>query len=903
MDGTIHEKPASSQQASLNFLDFVSGDDTPLKGSGRKSDTTPIGRPPQSYLENGVDSLTSLVITDDELRGEFNHYGSGFLTTTALFTNGKVGWVGTGLMYGLANAKPGTSKSDQIQDFALGAAKGTALKGIFAGLGSPGFSYAPTKGMLMGLASRGADDIFQRDLFTDPSKVGDRLSAQLNNKSALVFDAMVWTAGEGIFSGSNALSGGALGRNRYASAMFMGGTFGAINGGTAEITKQQATGDGVIDWKKVAGRGLLQGSVDAAAAGTGAGLSDPRLHANIKDLFSRHKQTLGAAVLTVNLTKSPEMASATDQARLKNDLQSQSEIIRPMQQENLRPAQQETLRPVQQEMLRPVQQEILRSVQAAQPAKPGEVGQIRMQSSDGTVISLNSKAAPLVSRFRASGFAETSIHGGETTISVMAPLLVGDPANPHGEASKEAWKEFDRQLVESKKLGIHAVSTDVWWGLVEPTEGKFSWDYYDKMSQHITKAGLKWSPILSFHQCGGNVGDNVFVPIPEWIWSKVGSKTGGDARPAQYVSEQGNASKEYVSAWATDLVLDSYGNVMREFQSHFKGTSKNIAEVNISLGPAGELRYPSYNSHDSNSGYPTRGALQAYSDMARQSFKDYAMQKYGGIEGLQKAWSIADLTPERINPPDNVNQFFERKDHTNTAYGRDFFDWYSDSLINHGKKVLGTAVSVFGAKDAPFMGIDIGAKVPGIHWYVGERQGKTVQLNARLAELTAGLIRTSQKDWYNDADGRGYRPILSLFREFQTLRPGVGTRVVPAMTALELADGQDGQRAQSLPQTLAVWVGQEAQRQKLELRGENALSFTLSDANSWNRMSRLLNLPDQPGYYSGLTLLRMGDVVNDPIARAKVSEIINAVHSIRPAAPIAAPTPPPTPPAEAKPAA
>jgi hypothetical protein len=32
----------------------------------------------------------------------------------------------------------------------------------------------------------------------------------------------------------------------------------------------------------------------------------------------------------------------------------------------------------------------------------------------------------------------------------------------------------------------------------------------------------------------------------------------------------------------------------------------------IGTGPAGELRYPSYDSHDSSSGWPNRGFFQAY---------------------------------------------------------------------------------------------------------------------------------------------------------------------------------------------------------------------------------------------------------------------------------------------------
>ncbi len=477
-------------------------------------------------------------------------------------------------------------------------------------------------------------------------------------------------------------------------------------------------------------------------------------------------------------------------------------------------------------------------------------------------------------------------------INVMAPLLVGDPANTESEFSRKQWANFDRQLAEAKKLGITAVSTDIWWGLVQAKgEKDFDWKYYDKLSKHISEAGLKWIPILSFHACGGNVGDDELkksgikdgkIPVPQWVWDKV-SKDLPSSRSAKFVSEQGNASDEFVSAWATEKALPYYANMMKEFQKHYAKQAKDIAEINISLGPAGELRYPSYNAHDSGTGYPTRGALQCYSELAKTSFREFAIEKYGGIDGVAKAWNIPGLKADKISPPEDAQGFFNRQDHVKIQYGKDFFDWYSDSLLNHGSKMLESARVVFADKDAAFQGIDIGAKIPGIHWRYGVREdGKFVQ-GDRLAELSAGLIRTSNNnEWFDSSKGAGYRPILSMFTRHQPMRPGMGTRVVPAMTCLELSDGQDGKSAASQPHTLALSVGQEARRLKLTINGENALSGTLSDAGAWDNMRSLMQVPgEKNGYYTGLTLLRIGDVVDNPVARAKLSEIISAVNSIR----------------------
>jgi beta-amylase len=522
--------------------------------------------------------------------------------------------------------------------------------------------------------------------------------------------------------------------------------------------------------------------------------------------------------------------------------------------------------------------ELLSEADRAKHVFPNSEGKVWMSmSGKGSTLKIASGDVQ-VGQWKKEGFVDpVRLDNGYVSLSVMAPLMVGDAKDVNGDKSRPAWQEFDRQLQEAKNLGIDAVSTDVWWGLIEPKKGEFDWSYYEKLSDHITAAGLKWVPILSFHQCGGNVGDDVNVPIPEWIWGDVASRaSGGDTEAVKYKSEQGHTSPEYVSLFADHAVMDNYASVMNEFQTHFAAKAKNIGEVNVSLGPAGELRYPSYNAHDTNAGYPTRGALQSYGPLAVDSFREYVEKKYGGHDAVGQAWKIDNLDDSHILPPDDPNGFFARGDHFNTQYGRDFFDWYNQSLVDHGNKMLSTAVSVFGQRDSAFYGIDLGAKVPGVHWRVGEMVGGNVQLSDRLAELDAGLIRTSAGDWDKDTDGRGYRPIFSMFKSLQPLIAGRGTRIVPGFTCLEMPDGDGGPSIKAMPHTLATWVGMEAERQGLHLKGENALNGNLYNKSAWDLMRGFLTLPNQHGYYHGLTFLRMTDIVNNDTARANVSSINSA---------------------------
>ncbi|MBX9724022.1 MAG: family 14 glycosylhydrolase, partial [Candidatus Obscuribacterales bacterium] len=479
--------------------------------------------------------------------------------------------------------------------------------------------------------------------------------------------------------------------------------------------------------------------------------------------------------------------------------------------------------------------------------------------------------------------------GNETKLNAMAPLLIGNPHDPNGEASKPAWQEFETQLAKAKVLGIDGISTDVWWGVVEPREGKFDFEYYDKLSSTIGHgidkvtgkqigAGLNWVPINSFHECGGNVGDTVNVPVPFWVWNRISSQIPGSSPDVgKFKSEQGNVSSEYPQFWADKYAAPLYKNFMTKFGEHFADKASFISEINVSLGPAGEARYPSYNHHDQNVGYPTRGAMQASSDLAKADFKDFMLKKYGNFENLQKAWGGH---VENIEPPVDTEGFFRDHIHTDTQYGKDVFDWYNQTLINHIQTVMGDAFDVFG-KMPEYKNTKIGMKLPGIHWRIGENAGDHVILSDRLAELNAGLIRTSGNDWNSDELGRGYRPLLSGIKQLMDSKPN-GKNLVLHFTALEMPDGQDGPQAKALPYTLANWVGREAQHQGIPLKGENALAGTLHGQNAWDIMTSHLNLPGKPGYYGGITFLRLGDVVDNPTAAENVERIMRTIRPQQP---------------------
>lgn len=858
----------------------------------------PTQAPKTSLLQEGLEDVASLAFKDKNTCKQIGTYGSELLKTAALFAPGKVGVAATILTYGADKASREDSLLVGTTDFALGATKGVVVKSLFNKV-SESTAWAPGKGALMGIVSRGADITFDRNTLSNPLSGAARIKAEVFNPQALAVDAAVFGLGEGAFRGINKATAGRLGENRLAAGITMGGTFGAVNGSTTEILRQKAEGKD-IDWSKVALAGVVDGGISALGAAAGLKSYSPRLEASLDRGLNKINSNVIDAAERFGLNRefnSREFVVVDGQEQLNKFAAKHEgtaelnvrEVKRFLGFEKLG-AQRSLfvqrlgegtpgLRPAaaNADLIATCFPETLDPAMRAKHLFPEAKGPVWLEAGEAGRLKLATGKTPWEHRNYNPIGKIVRLDGHQITMNVMGPLEIGNVRDPENPQFKTAWDNFSNDLERAKTLGADAVSTDVWWGAIEPKPGEFSWNYYDMMSSKIAAKNLKWVPILSLHECGGNVGDTANVPIPMWIWSKLQNSI-GSSNPdvAKFKSEQGNTSHEYVSFWATKQALPLYRNVMTEFQNHFAGKAPIIAEINVSLGPAGELRYPSYNYHDNGSGWPTRGALQAYDDLARQSFKDFAVGKYGSEDAVKQAWG--EKYGQSIEPPKNAEDFYNSGDYRNTQYGKDFFDWYSKSLQEHGDQVLSTALDVFGSKGAAFAGIDVGAKIPGVHWRLGYIDNGNVVLEGRQAELSAGLISTSRNDW-NEADGMGYRPLLSVFKNLQT--KSQFSRVIPHFTALELPDGQDGPLARSLPHSLATWVGQEANRQGMAIKGENALAGTLYDRSAWERMASLLKgwgENGHEGYYDGLTFLRMSDVLASDIAREQFAKILAHVR-------------------------
>lgn len=442
---------------------------------------------------------------------------------------------------------------------------------------------------------------------------------------------------------------------------------------------------------------------------------------------------------------------------------------------------------------------------------------------------------------------------------VMGPLHL-KVGNQRQVLSEQEWARFEEEVGVLRRLGVTAISTDIWWGLVEGRQaGCFDWSYYDRLVDLLERQQMRWVPILSFHQAGGNVNDDFTQTIPLWLWGTLLSRHPelASVRELQYVSETGDASMEYVSLWADEFVLPHYRAFMNAFREHYAPRAALMAEINISLGPAGELRYPSYNAHDWGN-YPNRGTLQCYSELARADWRAYLEQRYQGIAALNYTFGTQFDGFAQIPLP-TADSLFDNKAYLHSAWGRECLGWYHDALMAHGRRVMECALDVF--SEEAWLSVPLGIKIPGIHWEISDPD------QPRVAEITAGLLRPHPA--MGPRNQREYVQLLDALVPAEQR-----ARIVVHFTCLEMQNRPYEGYSQAAD--LVGWFAEAAHELGIRLMGENALAGELYDAAGWLQMEKALS--GTPGF-GGLTLLRMQhffDEDHTPIEQ--LQRLINKFH-------------------------
>ncbi|GIM06522.1 hypothetical protein Vretimale_10821 [Volvox reticuliferus] len=281
---------------------------------------------------------------------------------------------------------------------------------------------------------------------------------------------------------------------------------------------------------------------------------------------------------------------------------------------------------------------------------------------------------------------------------VMLPL---DTVNADGIFRYAGSSWFSQALQLLVASGAHGVAMDFWWGAVERSPGQYNWAGYKQALEIIKQTGLKVQVVLSFHACGGNVGDTVQIPLPEWVLQC------GEADPDLFFADRprngglGNRNREYISIWADDAPgvlrgrspMQCYEDLMISLRENFSqelGTV--IDEVIVGAGPCGELRLPSY-VEANGWRFPGAGEFQCYDRRALASLAQAAREAghpEWGYTGPHDAGEYNSI-PEHTG-------FFSQNGSWNTPYGRFFLEWYSSCLLRHGERLLTVANQVFASR-------------------------------------------------------------------------------------------------------------------------------------------------------------------------------------------------------------
>ncbi|KAL2334321.1 hypothetical protein Fmac_015534 [Flemingia macrophylla] len=354
-------------------------------------------------------------------------------------------------------------------------------------------------------------------------------------------------------------------------------------------------------------------------------------------------------------------------------------------------------------------------------------------------------------------------------------------------------KAVNAAMAALKSAGVEGVMMDVWWGLVEREKpGEYNWGGYTELMEMAKKHGLKVQAVMSFHQCGGNVGDSCTIPLPKWVVEEINKDP-----DLAYTDQWGRRNYEYLSLGCDTLPVlkgrspvQCYADFMRAFRDNFKHLlGDTIVEIQVGMGPAGELRYPSYPEQNGTWKFPGIGAFQCFDKYMLSSLKAAAE-----AQGKPEWGSTGPTDAGHYNNWPEDTQFFRKEGGGwDGPYGEFFLTWYSQMLLDHGERILTSAKSIFDDT-----GVKISVKIAGIHWHYGSR--------SHAPELTAGYYNTRFRD--------GYLPIAQMLA-----RHGA----IFNFTCIEMRDHEQPQEALCAPEKLVKQVALATQKAQVLLAGENAL--------------------------------------------------------------------------------
>jgi len=119
---------------------------------------------------------------------------------------------------------------------------------------------------------------------------------------------------------------------------------------------------------------------------------------------------------------------------------------------------------------------------------------------------------------------------------------------------------------------------------------------------------------------------------------------------------------------------------------------------------------------------------------------------------------------------------------------------------------------------------------------------------------------------YLSHSGFGYQKAISITKRRKT----VDRQVILHFTCLEMSDNPTNP-SYSKAQFLVKWISQEAKKQNVIIKGENALAAGILYDNGWSNIESAF----EQGVYSGLTILRLNNIRSEIVQKRYLKLIKN----------------------------
>ena len=388
-------------------------------------------------------------------------------------------------------------------------------------------------------------------------------------------------------------------------------------------------------------------------------------------------------------------------------------------------------------------------------------------------------------------------------------------------------KALEVAMKALRVAGVRGVMVDVWWGLVEARSRTYRWEAYAELFAMAERVGLTVQPVMSFHSCGNNVNDDYGVSLPKWV-----HEIGNDNPDIYFTDRKGHRNHECVSLGCDSVpVLEGrtpvevYKDFIEAICCKFAPLlGSTIIEITVGLGPAGELRYPSYPEGDRRWEFPGIGEFYCYEKFLLATLEKAACDIGKPEWGKGGPHDVGQYN----NMPWETSFFHLINGRFASEYGDFFLNFYSSLLVAHANRVLAAALKVVSRFDTPcqcstFEGsdamlysfgdekcvVDLGVKLAGVHWWYNSR--------SHAAELTIG--------YYNMREHEGYAAVMEVLKKHNAILN---------FTCVKMNDYEHPPEGQCSLEGLFCQVASIAHEKGVEIGGENALPRY--DAAAWRRI-------------------------------------------------------------------